>query len=296
MEHVAQDYLSYAVVKEEAVRLAVGSFRELASETIIRHDADPVAGRLLADAFSSAALTGTMLGRGERLSVRFGYAGPAGSIVVDAGSDGCLRGFIRNPHVMEEADSVEVACGEDGATVRSTRSRHGRILRSGESKSAFILPSSALAYHLSVSEEIESELRCEIELQADPAEPVKSAPGVLLQAMPGCDLSGFDRMRRKLQMPEAGEILRTRLGSAPEEGVRLLLAFLLERMDLPAFQLQPLPAARFHCGCSAEALRKTALQILGREEIEKLLAENPNPALRCQFCNTEYHFSAADLP
>jgi len=29
MEHVAQDYLSYAVVKEEAVRLAVGSFREL---------------------------------------------------------------------------------------------------------------------------------------------------------------------------------------------------------------------------------------------------------------------------
>ena len=54
-------------------------------------------------------------------------------------------------------------------------------------------------------------------------------------------------------------------------------------MDLPAFQLQPLPAARFHCGCSAEALRKTALQILGREEIEKLLAENPNPALRCQF-------------
>ena len=41
MEHVAQDYLSYAVVKEEAVRLAVGSFRELASETIIRHDADP---------------------------------------------------------------------------------------------------------------------------------------------------------------------------------------------------------------------------------------------------------------
>ena len=140
MEHVAQDYLSYAVVKEEAVRLAVGSFRELASETIIRHDADPVAGRLLADAFSSAALTGTMLGRGERLSVRFGYAGPAGSIVVDAGSDGCLRGFIRNPHVMEEADSVEVACGEDGATVRSTRSRHGRILRSGESKSAFILP------------------------------------------------------------------------------------------------------------------------------------------------------------
>lgn len=176
MEHVAQDYLSYAVVKEEAVRLAVGSFRELASETIIRHDADPVAGRLLADAFSSAALTGTMLGRGERLSVRFGYAGPAGSIIVDAGSDGCLRGFIRNPHVMEEADSVEVACGEDGATVRSTRSRHGRVLRSGESKSAFILPSSALAYHLSVSEEIESELRCEIELQADPAEPVKSAP------------------------------------------------------------------------------------------------------------------------
>ncbi len=288
------DFMLRAVFKEPAIQLVVGNFRELASQGIVRHDADPVAGRLLAEALSSAALMTALLNDGERYSIRIGCTGPLGALVVDAKSDGAVRGLVQNPHVMENADSVEVACGEGGADVKLTRSKDGKVLSSGESRSSFILPGSALGYHLSVSEEHETEIRCEIELRAEPADPVKAAFGVLIQVLPGCDLAEFDRIRTRLQMSEAGEIMRNCMGK-PEEGLRVLLAFLLERLELPEFALRTLPPAWFECGCSAESLKKAALQMLGREEIEKLLAENPNPTLQCHFCNAKYHFSANDL-
>ena len=288
------DFMLHAIFKKPAFQLVVGNFRELASQGILRHDADPVAGRLLAEALSSAALMTALLSDGERYSIRIGCSGPLGALIVNAKSGGAVRGLVQNPHVMESADSVEVACGDAGADVKLTRSQDGKILSSGESRSSFILPASALGYHLSVSEEHETEIRCEIELRAEPADPVRSAYGVLVQVLPGCDPMEFDRIRTRLQMPEVGEILRNGM-EKPEEGLRVLLSFLLERLELPEFALKKLSPARFECGCSAESLKKTAFQMLGREEIEKLLSENPNPTLQCRFCNAKYHLSANDL-
>lgn len=289
------DSLMRVIVKTPALRLAVGGFREAAAEGIRRHDADPVAGLLLADALGSAGLFAATLGDGERASIRIGYPGPVGGVVVEANADGSVRGFVRNPHVMAGAGSVEAACGGEGATVRFTRSREGRILGSGESKNAFLLPSEALACHLSASEEIESEIRCEIEFRPDPAAPVAAAAGVLLQARPGCDLMEFERIRNRLGEAEAGRLIRG-FEAAPEETLRQLLAFLAGEAEAPESASANLPAVRFRCDCSAERFRNAARQTLGREELEKLFAENPNPMLRCQFCNAEYRLSPACLP
>ena len=294
MSSAPPDRLMRAILKTPAMRLAIGSFRELAAEGIARHDADPVAGLLLADALSAAALLSAMQPEEECATIRIGYNAPVGSIVVDAKSDGSVRGFIRNPHVMESAATLDAACGEAGATVRLTRSREGKILGAGESKNAFLHPSLALSCHLSVSEEIESEIRCEFEFRPDPKQPVAVAAGILLQAQPGCDLCEFEQIRNRLQTAEAGNLLRG-FPDDPESALRNLLAFLIGESEVPELALTRLPAARFHCGCSAEHLRNATLGTLGREELDQLLKENPNPALRCQFCNTEYRLSAEDF-
>ena len=41
---------------------------------------------------------------------------------------------------------------------------------------------------------------------------------------------------------------------------------------------------------AAGLTRKDAKTVLGKEEVEKLLQENPNPAIRCQFCNKVHHY------
>lgn len=73
---VEPDYLTRAVVKTPAIRLAIGSFKDLTSEGLIRHDTDPVAGRLLAGALSSAALMSVLLDDKEKYSIRIDYPGP----------------------------------------------------------------------------------------------------------------------------------------------------------------------------------------------------------------------------
>lgn len=73
---VEPDYLTRAVVKTPAIRLAIGSFKDLTSEGLIRHDTDPVAGRLLAGALSSAALMSVLLDDKEKYSIRHRLSRP----------------------------------------------------------------------------------------------------------------------------------------------------------------------------------------------------------------------------
>lgn len=284
------DFLMRVVVNTHAIRLAYGAFRQLGSEGIRRHDADPVAGRLLTGVLSSAALMSVLLDAGEKFSIRIDYNGPATGLLADVTADGAVRGFIRNPHVMSSADSIENACGDGGATVAVTRSRDGKILNSGQVRSAFILPSSALGYFLSASDQTETEIRCDVTLQPDVASPVRFADGVLLQALPGCDLKNFDRMRNQLLCAEAGAILADR-SIEPEVRLRNLLQWVCESPTPVEAAIFPVDAARFHCHCSEKYMRGTTLQMLGEEDFARLLAENPDPVIRCQFCGREYHLT-----
>ena len=69
------DYLMRVTLKNPAIRLALGRFDELTTEGIIRHDADPVAGRLFAGGLASAALMTVLLDdqrQGRRPGARTG--------------------------------------------------------------------------------------------------------------------------------------------------------------------------------------------------------------------------------
>ncbi len=52
-------------------------------------------------------------------------------------------------------------------------------------------------------------------------------------------------------------------------------------------------AARFRCDCSSERVGN-ALRMLGRAEIESILAEQGMVGVTCEFCNRRYSFVAAD--
>ncbi len=282
------DYLMRVTLKNPAIRLALGQFDELTTEGIIRHDADPVAGRLFAGGLASAALMTVLLGEQECYSIRISYKGPVSGMLIDARANGRVRGLVRNPHVMTAADSVEMACGDEGADVSVVRSLDGKVLNSGEVKTAFIMPSAALGYFLSVSDQVESEIRCEVVFQPDPAAPVRSADGVLMQAMPGCDLEEFGVLRQRLLEPPAGAILRDR-ASEPEEKLRALLMLLCRSAQPPEYSVTMVEPARFACNCSEKRMQEMARQMLGEEDFRKLLAEKPDPLIRCQFCGNEYH-------
>ena len=282
------DFMMRVVLKDHAVRLAFGSFREVAATGIINHDTDPVAGRLLAGGLVAGSLMSVLLNEEERYSIRIDYKGPAKGILLDISGKGEVRGFICNPHVMTAADSIENACGA-GATVSVTKSENGKILNSGQAESAFITPASALSYFLSVSDQVETEIRSEILLQPAPSSPVRCAYAVMIQALPDCDLEFFNQMREQLLSETAGKILSDPV-LMEDRKLEALAMLLCKSAEPPAMDIAGVPAPRFVCNCSAGKIWQTAKTVLGKEEFEKILQENPNPAIRCQFCNKVHHY------
>lgn len=282
------DFMVRVVLKDHAVRLAFGTFTEVAAAGIIAHDTDPVAGRLLAGGLVAGSLMSVLLNEEERYSIRIDYPGPAKGILLDVSGKGDVRGFICNPHVMTEADSMEYACG-NGATVTVTKSENGKVLNSGQAESAFITPASALSYFLSVSDQVETEIRSEILLQPDPSAPVRSAYAVMIQALPDCDLEFFNQMREQLLSETAGKVLAD-TSLLPDRKLEALAMLLCKTAETPAMNVVSVPAPRFVCNCSTAKIWQTARTMLGKEDFEKLLQENPDPSIRCQFCNKVHRY------
>ena len=281
-----KDFMIRGVLKEYAIRFAFGSFKTLAQTGILRHDTDPAAARLLAGALCSGALISVLLDDEERYSVRLTYPGPVKGMILDISAQNGLRGFIQNPHVMTETHDLDTACGS-GCTVALTKSKNGKILNSGQTESAFIEPEAALSYFFSVSDQIETEIRSEIRFRPDPAAPVECAAAVMLQALPECDLDVFNKIRERLMDDASGAVL-AETGVPPEEQLKKLFEYLLCK-DAPALDAHETTTPQFVCSCSAEKLWETAKVMLGDDDFAKLLAENPDPVIRCQFCNTEHH-------
>lgn len=81
----------------------------------------------------------------------------------------------------------------------------------------------------------------------------------------------------------------------PEELLALPPATLLARLfaeeQVRVFAPQPV---RFHCPCSVDRV-VGALRLLGRAEVDAIVAEQGAVVATCEFCNREYRFDPGDL-
>ena len=68
-----------------------------------------------------------------------------------------------------------------------------------------------------------------------------------------------------------------------------MLMLLCRSAQPPEYSVTMVEPARFACNCSEKRMQEMARQMLGEEDFRKLLAEKPDPLIRCQFCGNEYH-------
>lgn len=119
----------------------------------------------------------------------------------------------------------------------------------------------------------------------------RRAVGLLLQRMPGVggrttgaegDDEAWNRMQQLAETITPGELL----GLPPEQVLHRL--FWQER-------IVPLDTrgCRFACSCSRERVA-AMLKMLGREEVESVLAEQSRVEVRCEYCNEPYAFDSVD--
>lgn len=111
------------------------------------------------------------------------------------------------------------------------------------------------------------------------------AAGMFLQVMPaaGHDLSGFNHLEALTETMTATELYTL---SSSE-----ILHRLYHQEQFELYTPQPV---RFHCGCSREGTL-AALAAVAPEELHAILAEDGEIVMDCDYCRSQYRFTAEDL-
>ena len=134
-----------------------------------------------------------------------------------------------------------------------------------------------IEHYLTTSEQIDSRLA----LATDGTR----TRGFLLQRMPSAGPDDDATWRRAATATgiDAADLLDASSAEA-------VLAARFPTNDIRVRKGRPL---RFHCDCSSERV-SNALRMLGRAEIESILAEQGMVGVTCEFCGRSYSFVASD--
>ena len=144
-----------------------------------------------------------------------------------------------------------------------------------------------------LSDQVETEIACTRSFAPDPAAPVRYAAGVMLQALPDCDLEHFAEVRERFAAVEFPNILAdTQMPF--ERKLRDLAAAAGLNASAENFFYEGAGNPVYHCGCSADSMRR-ALLTLGKDGIEDLMREQGEAKIRCRFCHKDYVFKPGDV-
>ncbi len=253
------------------------------------HGCAPTSAALLAQGLSAGALLASALEKeAARVNLQLECDGPARGLFVDAGTDGSLRGYVKNPSVFfgsapGEPLAPERALGRKGYISVLRDFGGGEIYRGLVELEAYELGRD-LERYFRVSEQVETAVG--LSVLADGEEPLGAVAGVLVQRLPDGDETAVERARKALRSGALDAALREgRTGSA-----------LFDQLDLGDGPLELLSdqPLEFRCRCSREKAVQAVLA-MGLEEMRSLFAEVGEAKIACEFCGARYHVPGPEL-
>lgn len=285
------DQLIRATAASGGIRAVGVISTRLTEEARQKHNLSYVATAALGRSMSSGLLLASNMKQEQsRVNLRIKSNGPLGGLLVDAGADGTVRGYVQNPSVeLPPNDKGKLDVG--GAVGRDGYLYVVRDVGYGYPYSSTVELVSGeigddVANYLVTSEQTPSALLVGVFVGA---EGVTAAGGILLQVLPQVShdedlvnvlesrvghLSGFTPLMRQ------GKSLST------------IFEELLGDMDLHIFP--DVQMLQFHCGCTFERMMR-ALKLLGVDELEDMIEKDEGAEATCHFCGQVYQASREEL-
>src|SRR5262245_23540900 len=281
----ASDLLLRALSEDGTLGVRAVSGVGLVREAAVRQGTSALASAALGRALLGSVLLGAGGKDGETVELRLRGDGPLRSVLALADGSGRARGTIGNPRAelpLREG-RLDLARGLGAGELAVTRLRPG-LLRPYTGVVPLVSGGVAkdLALYLTESEQTPSAVG--LGVLHDEDERIDAACGFVVQALPGASDDSLTRAEENVRAlgPPAE---RLRAGDTLHE----LLACLLDGFG---GRLLGERVPVFHCGCDAErALRATAL--LGREDLDRAVAEGGPLDVRCDFCGDRYAIDPA---
>jgi len=285
------DRLIRATAADGGIRAVGVITTKLTEEARQRHQLSYVATAALGRTMSAGLLLASSMKRSDsRVNIRVKGNGPLEGILVDAGLDGTVRGYVGN-HAIELPPNDRGKLDVGGAVGAEGYLYVVRDVGYGYPYSSTVELMSGeigddLSHYLATSEQTPSALVLGVFVGAAG---VTAAGGLLIQVLPKAardealvetlesrvaELAGFTPLL------QAGKTL-------PQIFEQLLGDMGLE--ILPESQL-----VRFHCGCSFDRVLG-ALKMLGEAELQDMIEKDDGAEATCHFCGQIYKASSNQL-
>ena len=251
------------------------------------HGTTPTASAALGRALTGGLLMGALEKPGLRVGLKFEGNGPLRKILVEADSEGTVRGFVGVPDVDVEVKDgklhVAAVLGTEGhltvfKDVGLDAPYQGIVkLRTGEI-------AEDIAYYFAESEQIPSAVGLGVYVETDGR--VTAAGGFLIQSLPPSEEATLDRLIENIgRVRSVTDVLRD--GKTPED----LLGLIFEGIPYRTLEKKGLV---FRCTCSRDRIEEVLIA-LGRTELRRLAEEKGEAEVTCEFCRTAYRFSRGEL-
>ncbi len=285
------DRLIRATAAGGGIRVVGAITTNLTEEARVRHRLSDVSTDALGRAMTGGLLlASSMKVKFSRVNLRIKGNGPMGGLMVDAGANGTVRGYVNHPQVefpLTAAGKLDVggAIGEEGFVYIFRDLGYGRPysstvdLVSGEI-------GDDIAHYLSNSEQTPSGLALGVSIDSNG---VRFAGGVLIQVLPKA--ARDESLVTLLEERVSGLQEFTNLLAAGKELPDILTELL---GDLGLNILDGEQEVKFECPCSEQRMLN-ALKLLGEAEIRDMIATDKGAEATCEFCSEIYRVSEERL-
>jgi len=281
------DHLVRILAKTGSVRGLACVTTGLVEDVCKRHGTLPTASAALGRALTAGTLMGALLKTGQRVALRFEGSGPLKKIIVEADSDGSVRGYVGETKVeMLRADGGLDVAGALGRAGFLTVAKDLGLKEPYRGTTQLYTSEIAqdLALYLVESEQIPSAVGLAEFVETDGR--VSAAGGFLIQAVPPVDPEVVDNLMAHIKkLPPLSELLRG--GKSPEEILALIFS------EVPYVTLEKRELA-FACSCSRERIERVLIS-MGEKELVSLREEQHGAEVTCEFCGERYAFEEGDL-
>lgn len=279
-----RDVLLRGVLPEPGLRVLFVRAGDLSRMARMLHGLAPTSAAVFGESLAAGLLLGALQKASTRVNLSLEVDGPISGLLVDADTEGNVRGRVRQPQVNFPGDpsvGPRAALGGSG-TLSVLRDLGGGEIYRGSVEFTPGTLTENLRRFFAESEQVATAL--DVRVLPRGGEPLGDVAGLLVQRLPEGDGEALSAIRGRM---EAGAFREALLREAPAgETVRAVVGDGLQ-------VLAEYPVS-YTCSCSRERA-VNAVTALGLDGLRSVLEQEREVVIDCEFCRKNYVIGEEEL-